>query len=192
VFLTGTGLSLDPSRTATFFAAELARQHGRRVVVDLDYRPVLWPAAEAYGATIRPLIAQGDVVIGTEEEVVAASGSSDAVQGALRLLERHPSLLVVKRGGAGARVYEPDGTVEEVPPFKVNVLNVLGAGDAFASGFLYGYLEGWRPAKAARFGNATGAIIVTRHGCANFMPTLNEVRSFLVEHGETALLATTA
>jgi 5-dehydro-2-deoxygluconokinase len=69
----------------------------------------------------------------------------------------------------------------------VEVLNVLGAGDAFASGFLYGYLQGWPLERAVRLGNACGAIIVTRHGCANFMPTLDEVTAFLAERGEAAI-----
>jgi 5-dehydro-2-deoxygluconokinase len=67
------------------------------------------------------------------------------------------------------------------------VLNVLGAGDAFASGFIYGYLQGWAPEKAARFANAVGAIVVTRHGCANFMPTLEEVLAFMTQQGESAV-----
>jgi 5-dehydro-2-deoxygluconokinase len=88
-------------------------------------------------------------------------------------------LLVLKRGADGARVQIPGSPPEDVPPFRITVMNVLGAGDAFASGFIYGQLQGWPAAKAARFGNATGAIVVTRHGCANFMPTIPEVREFL-------------
>ncbi|HEX6288961.1 MAG TPA: PfkB family carbohydrate kinase, partial [Herpetosiphonaceae bacterium] len=66
---------------------------------------------------------------------------------------------------------------------QIEVLNVLGAGDAFASGLIYGYLQGWPLEQAARMGNATGAIVVTRHGCANFMPTLDEVEAFVAERG---------
>ena len=69
------------------------------------------------------------------------------------------------------------------PGFPVEVLNVLGAGDAFAGGFTYGFLQGWDWYKACRMGNACGAIVVTRHGCANFMPTLEEVHSFVDSHG---------
>jgi 5-dehydro-2-deoxygluconokinase len=90
---------------------------------------------------------------------------------------------VLKRGGDGARVFEPGSAPQDIAPFKITVMNVLGAGDAFASGFIYGILQGWEPAKAARLGNATGAIVVTRHGCANFMPTVPEVREFVASHG---------
>jgi 5-dehydro-2-deoxygluconokinase len=91
--------------------------------------------------------------------------------------------LVLKRGAAGSSVYSRDGSRIDVAPFPVEVLNVLGAGDAFASGFIYGLRQGWSLARAARVGNATGAIIVTRHGCANFMPTWAEVEAFVGEHG---------
>ena len=86
---------------------------------------------------------------------------------------------MLKRGARGSTVFRPRRAPADVPPFPVEVLNVLGAGDAFASGFLYGYLQGWPLERAARMGNACGAIVVTRHGCANFMPTLDEVAAFV-------------
>ncbi|MBA2260919.1 MAG: 5-dehydro-2-deoxygluconokinase [Acidobacteria bacterium] len=179
LFVTGTGLSADPSRTATLFAAEHAAARGTTVVVDIDYRAGLWPSAEAFGTNVRPLLARAGLAIGTEDEVCAASGQDDARAGAGRLLEAGLPVLILKRGGDGAAVYRRGGEPVAVPPFVVDVLNVLGAGDAFASGFIYGYVNGWTLEDAARFGNAVGAIIVTRHGCANFMPTLAEVHDFL-------------
>ena len=71
----------------------------------------------------------------------------------------------------------------DVPPFEVEPVSALGAGDAFASGFLYAYLQSWTAPEAAKMGNAVGAIVVTRHGCANFMPTLGEVEAFVQERG---------
>ena len=77
-----------------------------------------------------------------------------------------------------------EGTTRiEVPGFPVEVQNILGAGDAFASGFIYGLVNGWDWYKATRLGNACGAILVTKHGCANFMPTHDEVTAFISEHG---------
>jgi 5-dehydro-2-deoxygluconokinase len=84
-------------------------------------------------------------------------------------------------------VFRPNAAPADVAPFPIEVLNDLGAGDAFASGFLYGYLQGWPLERAARMGNATGAIVVTRHGCANFMPTLDEVTTFVRDRGEEAI-----
>ena len=183
VFLTGTALSEDPSRTATLFAAESARAHGRTVLVDIDYRPGLWPSAEAFGVNVRVLLARADLAIGTEEDVCAASGEADALAGAQRLLAGGLPTLILKRGAAGAVVCRPGADPVTVPPFKIEVLNVLGAGDAFASGFIYGLVHRFSLEEAVRLGNAVGAIVVTRHGCANFMPTLPEVHEFITSQG---------
>ncbi|MEO5898006.1 MAG: 5-dehydro-2-deoxygluconokinase [Vicinamibacterales bacterium] len=183
VFVSGTGLSEEPSRTATFFAAESARALGCTVVVDIDYRPGLWASAEAFGVNVRSLLAHAHLAIGTQEEVIAASGADDETQGAQRLLEAGLPALVLKRGAGGASVCRRGEDPVTVPPFTIEVLNVLGAGDAFASGFLYGQVSGWTLEESARFGNATGAIVVTRHGCANFMPTLPEVHDFFKAQG---------
>ena len=91
-------------------------------------------------------------------------------------------ILIVKRGEDGASIYKANGSREDVPGFPVEVLNVLGAGDAFASGFLYGILQGWDLYKSCRMGNASGAQVVTKKGCANFMPTLKESLAFIEKH----------
>lgn len=183
IFLTGTGLSEEPSRTATLFAAESAGAQGAAVLVDIDYRAGLWPSAEAFGTNVRTLLARAELAIGTEEEVCAASGDADPAAGVQRLLEAGLPVLILKRGASGAVVCRRGADPVAVPPFRIDVLNVLGAGDAFASGFIYGYVNGWTLEDAARFGNAVGAIIVTRHGCANFMPTLPEVHEFFARQG---------
>ena len=90
---------------------------------------------------------------------------------------------LLKRGSAGASIHYPDGSKKDVPGFPVEILNVLGAGDAFASGFLYGILQDWDLYKSCRMGNASGAQVVTKKGCANFMPYLNESMSFINERG---------
>ena len=187
IFLSGTGLSGEPSRSATLFAAEHARARGTRVVLDLDYRSGLWPSEEAYGTNVRALAARADLAIGTEDEVRAAANASDTDAAVERILNTGIDPFVLKRGGDGARIYRAGRSPEDVPPFTIDVVNVLGAGDAFASGYLYGMVNGWTPAECARLGNATGAIVVTRHGCANFMPTLHEVRDFMKEQGATDL-----
>jgi 5-dehydro-2-deoxygluconokinase len=183
VFLTGTGLMVDPSRTATIFAAETARAHDVPVLVDLDYRPDQWASAEAYGANVRALLHDAALAVGTEEETRTAANIDDLDEAVERLLESGIEALVVKRGARGSSVFRNDGSRTDVSAFPVEVLNVLGAGDAFASGFIYGQLHGWSLEASARMGNAVGAIVVTRHGCANFMPRLAEVQRFMVEHG---------
>ena len=183
VFVTGTGLSAEPSRTATLYAAEAARAAGATVLVDIDYRPSVWPSAEAFGANVRALMRHAPLAVGTEEELRAATGEDDAARAAERLFDGGLQALILKRGVHGAVVFRPGETPVTVEPFKIEVLNVLGAGDAFASGLITGIRRGWPLERAIRMGNATGAIVVTRHGCANFMPTNAEVEAFVGEQG---------
>jgi len=187
VFLTGTGLSHEPGRAATFAAAATARGASVPVVVDVDYRADQWDGAAAFSTEVRTLLQSATLAVGTEEEIAAASGSSSVEHGAATLLESGIEALVLKRGARGSTIFRRGAAPSDVAPFCVQVLNVLGAGDAFASGFLYGYLQGWPLERAARLGNACGAIVVTRHGCANFMPTLDEVAAFVAERGEAAI-----
>jgi len=201
LLISGTGLSREPSRSATLWAAEHARAHGTEVFLDLDFRPTLWHDVRAYGVTIRLALSLVDIVLGTTDEVKAAAlveaadvriehgqisesrVAGDVERAISRLLERGPRALVVKRGAEGATVHLASGETIAAPAFSVRVLNVLGAGDAFAAGFLYGYVKGWDWYRAARMGNACGAIVVTRHGCANFMPYEAEALSFIREQG---------
>lgn len=202
--ITGTGLSKEPSRSATLFAAETARQAGVTVALDIDFRPDQWHDPRAFGVTLRSALRLVDIVIGTEDEInaamlteagqvsVAHSQVSDArvsgdIDAAVRaLLRLGPRVVAQKRGAAGASVHVvSSGETQriDVPGFPVEVSNILGAGDAFASGFLYGYIQGWDWFRSARLGNACGAILVTKHGCANFMPTYDEVMAFIEAHG---------
>ncbi len=201
LLLSGTGLSREPSRSATIFAAERARASGTKVVLDLDFRPDQWHDARAFGVTIRSVLRLTDVVLGTADEVKAGalredvsvnvehsqvSGayvSGDVSQAVEAILKAGPEALALKRGGDGTTVYLKSGETIEAATFPVEVYNVLGAGDAFASGFLYGYLKGWDWHRSARMGNACGAIVVTRHGCANFMPYEQEALTFIEERG---------
>ena len=201
----GTNLSREPSRSATLFAAELARRTGTEVVLDIDFRPDQWHDPRAFGVALRSALPLVDIVIGTEDEINAAMLSdasqmqlthsqvsdtrvSGDIDAAIReLFSRGPSAVLQKRGSEGVRVHlaGPGGQIEQIdaPGFPVEIYNILGAGDAFGAGFLYGHIRGWGWYKAARLGNACGAIVVTRHGCANFMPTYDEVMAFVDERG---------
>ena len=205
LLISGTGLSREPSRSATMFAAEQARLGGASIMLDIDFRPDQWADARAFGTTVRSTLRLVDIVIGTEDEIKAAvltdpaqvslthSQVSDArVRGDVEaasqaLLALGPRALLQKRGPEGARVHLSQAAETaspiDVPGFPVEVANVLGAGDAFAAGFLFGHVRGWGWYRAARLGNACGAIVVTRHGCANFMPTYDEVMAFVEQRG---------
>jgi len=184
VFVTGTGLSHEPARAATLQAALAAHAARVPVVVDIDYRPDQWDDAAAFASHMRTLLQSATIAVGTEDELAAAAATDDVEEGASILLTSGIQALILKRGARGSTVFRPDRPPVDTAPFPITVLNVLGAGDAFASGFLYGYLQGWPLERAARMGNACGAIVVTRHGCANFMPTLDEVSAFIADRGE--------
>jgi 5-dehydro-2-deoxygluconokinase len=183
LLISGTGLSREPGRSATLFAAELAHSHETEVILDIDYRADQWHDPRAFGVSIRNALPLVDIAIGTEDEIKAATGAETAQDAVARLLQGVRKAVVFKRGADGSTVYTKQGATHQVPPFRVKVLNVLGAGDAFASGFIYGYLQGWGWTRAARMGNANGAIVVTRQGCANDMPTADETLKFVQEQG---------
>jgi 5-dehydro-2-deoxygluconokinase len=198
---TGTGLSREPSRSATLLAAERARRAGAAVLLDIDFRPDQWHDPRAFGVAIRGALPLCDVALGTEAEVNAvvleraadvavadsqvsgAQVAGDTSRAIAAVLERGPRALVVKRGAQGASVHQPGQPVLHAAPFPVEVVNVLGAGDAFAAGFTYGFLRGWDWQRSARMGNACGALVVTRPGCANFMPTEPEALEFIAARG---------
>ena len=181
--------------------AEIARGAGAQVVFDIDFRPDQWHDLRAFGVVARSTLRLVDVVIGTADEINAAvlqdesqmqlthSQISDAkvagdTRAAIqRMLGMGPRAVVEKVGAQGARIHLRDGEVIEAPGFPVEVTNILGAGDAFGGGFIYGLVRGWGWYRAARLGNACGAIVVTAHGCANFMPSMAEVEAFVASYG---------
>lgn len=199
--VSGTGLSKEPQRSATFFACEQAKRFGTQVILDLDFRADQWHDPRAFGVAVRSLLPLVDIAIGTEDEINAAmltdlknlsiehfQISDPNVRGNMAeaiemILHKGPEAVVVKRGSKGASIFTRDHQEIDAPGFPVEIYNILGAGDAFASGFIYGIIHGWDWYQSARMGNACGAIVVTRHGCANFMGYEDEVLEFINSRG---------
>jgi len=199
--ISATALNIEPTRSAGFFAAEEAIQNNVPILIDLDFRADQWHDPRSYGVTIRSFLRNCTIALGTEEEILATmlsdpsqikiknqqisapeiKGNIDAaIQSIMKL---GIEALIVKRGNKGSSVFLKEGKVIDIPGFPVKVVNVLGAGDAFASGFIYGYLNGWDWYKCCRMGNACGAILVTKPGCSNFNPSLNEALHFIEQKG---------
>lgn len=196
VAVTGTHLSHPQTRAAVLKALEYAGRHGLRRALDIDYRPVLWGlTSPGDGETryiesgevtrqLQEVLHHFDLIVGTEEEFHIAGGTTDTLAALKKVREVSDATLVCKRGPMGCVVIEgpvPDDW-SQVPlhqGVKVEVLNVLGAGDAFMSGLLRGWLndEGWE--QACRYANACGALVVSRHGCAPAMPTRAELDDYL-------------
>ncbi len=177
LWTTGTGLSAEPSRTATLGALE-ARGRAGITIHDLDFRPSLWPEPDAAGAYQRCALKLATVAVGNLEEVAVAVGEASPEMVARRLLNLGPELAIVKLGGDGV-VVAWSGGIARVDPVTVDVVNGLGAGDAFGGAICHGLLAGWEPVHAVRFAAAAGAHVAARLACADAMPTEAEVLRLL-------------
>jgi 5-dehydro-2-deoxygluconokinase len=178
-WVTGTGLSQEPSRDATLRALQ-ARQKSGITVFDLDYRPMFWPSREEARRWYREALPHVTVAVGNLDECETAVGEREPYAAAEALHAAGVQLAVVKQGPAG--VLASDGTTRvEVPPVPVDVVNGLGAGDAFGGALCHALLSGWDLERAMRFCNAAGAIVAGRLACAEAMPTTDEVDEVLRE-----------
>jgi 5-dehydro-2-deoxygluconokinase len=180
-WVTGTGFSVEPSRTATM-AALKARAAGERsgrrglTVLDLDYRPMFWASRDEASAAIGAALEFVDVAVGNLDEVEVAVGDRDPEKAARRLLDSGVGFAVVKQGPAGVLGARGDDWAT-VPPVAVDVVNGLGAGDAFGGALCHGLLSGWDTKAVLQFANAAGAIVAGRLACADAMPTSVEVEN---------------
>jgi 5-dehydro-2-deoxygluconokinase len=177
---TGTGLSREPSRSATL-AALSARDPRSITVHDLDYRPMFWPNAEDATEWQREALAHASVAVGNLDEVEVAVGTRDPEEAANALLDLGVSLAIVKQGPKGVLARTRNSSVV-VPPVPVDVVNGLGAGDAFGGALCHGLLSGWELERTVRFANAAGAIVASRLLCSAAMPYEAEVEKLLGEN----------
>ncbi|MFG2341441.1 5-dehydro-2-deoxygluconokinase [Streptomyces yangpuensis] len=179
-WMTGTGLSEEPSRAATLAALE-ARDRSGTTVFDLDWRPMLWrEKPEPY---YEQALAHATVAVGNPEECEIATGESEPHAAARALLAAGVELAVVKRGPRGVLAVHRDGTAVEAPPVEVDVVNGLGAGDAFGGALCHGLLAGWELGRVVRYANAAGAIVASRLACSSAMPFSHEVEEVLGRAG---------
>lgn len=205
VVVSGTHFSTPTTEAAMRKAMRLAHQNGTKVVFDIDYRPVLWKltghglgeerfvADGGVTALLQTILPGCDLIVGTEEEFHIAGGSTDTLAALRRVRDLTDATLVCKRGPMGCVVFPdaiPDSLEQGIrgPGFPVEVYNVLGAGDAFMSGFLRGWLRDHPLEECCAFANACGAFAVSRHGCAPAIPTWTELSCFLENGSPTPRL----
>jgi 5-dehydro-2-deoxygluconokinase len=196
VLVTGTHFARPKSNKAQRKAMRIAREAGAKVVFDIDYRPNLWGlaghdagdsryiASEAVSEKLRSVLPECDLIVGTEEEVLIAAGTEDISSALKTIRSLSPAVIVLKRGPMGCIVYDgaiPDDLEDGIvgQGFPIEVYNVLGAGDAFMSGFLRGWLRGESHQTSATWANACGAFAVSRLLCAPEIPTWDELQFFL-------------
>ncbi|MGW1187364.1 5-dehydro-2-deoxygluconokinase [Streptomyces sp. NPDC002559] len=208
-WMTGTGLCAEPSRAATL-AALRARDRSGTTVFDLDWRPMFWDEAEedtaeadavvgeavegdatardpgpaprsVPAARYREALAHATVAVGNLDECEIATGEREPRAAARALIDAGVELAVVKKGPGGVLAVHRDGTVADVPPLPVEVVNGLGAGDAFGGALCHGLLAGWGTGRVMRYANAAGAIVASRLACSSAMPFPYEVEAALAE-----------
>lgn len=192
ILITGTHCSTAKTFDVMCHLVHLSKQAGCQVILDIDYRPVLWGATghgdgeeRALGhplvhERLKSLFPSCDLIVGTEEEFFVATQQNSIADSLSFLRQTTSALLVVKKGAQGCEVYSQDESSPIIGhPYPVEVLNVLGAGDAFLSGFLAGYFRDLPLEECCKLGNANGALVVTRHSCSQAMPYWNELNSFL-------------
>ncbi len=205
VVLSGTHFSTDTTAAASRKAARIARENGGRVALDIDYRPVLWglggldSGEERFvesgkvTAHLQGILPLCDLVVGTEEELHIAGGTTDTLAAINRVRALTGAVIVCKRGPMGCVVF-PDAIPDDIeqgirgPGFVVDVYNVLGAGDAFMAGLLRGWLREADWQTSATYANACGAFAVSRHGCTPAIPTWEELTHFLGHGSPTPAL----
>lgn len=196
IVVTGTHFSKPNTDAANRKAMRIAREAGVKIVFDVDYRPNLWGlaghgagesryiASDTVSAHLQSILPDCDLIVGTEEELMIAGGLQDPLGAIRRIREQSAAVIVCKRGPMGCVVFDGEipGSMEDGikgPGFPVEVFNVLGAGDAFMSGFLRGYLRGEAYETCAKWANACGAFAVSRLLCAPEIPTWDELAYFL-------------
>ncbi|MFE7352688.1 5-dehydro-2-deoxygluconokinase [Streptomyces sp. NPDC057543] len=197
-WMTGTGLCAEPSRASTL-AALRARDRNGITVFDLDWRPMFWDADSTTSdsttsdsttstptARYREALAHATVAVGNLDECEIATGEREPYAAARALIAAGVELAVVKRGPKGVLAVHRDGTVADVPPLPVEVVNGLGAGDAFGGALCHGLLAGWETERVMRYANAAGAIVASRLACSSAMPFPYEVEAALAAGAVTS------
>ncbi|MET3614328.1 5-dehydro-2-deoxygluconokinase [Rhizobium aquaticum] len=199
VLVTGTHFSKPNTEAAQKKAIRIAKSNGAKVIFDIDYRPNLWGlaghrageeryiASDAVSNRLKPVLAECDLIVGTEEEVLIASGEADLLAALKAIRANSSATIVLKRGPMGCIVYDgaiPDDLEQGIvgQGFPIEVYNTLGAGDSFMSGFLRGWLKGEEHKTSATWANACGAFAVSRLLCSPEIPSFTELTYFL-KHG---------
>ncbi|GLB60316.1 5-dehydro-2-deoxygluconokinase [Cytobacillus sp. NCCP-133] len=187
LLVSGTALSASPSREAVLRAISLAKRNKVKVVFELDYRPYTWKSTEETSVYYSLAAEMADVVIGTREEfdVMENRQTGGNNEYTVKHLFKHsPELVVVKHGVKGSYVFSRSGEVFRGLAYKTDVLKTFGAGDSYASAFLYALITGKDIETALKYGSASASIVVSKHSSSEAMPTLDEIEE-LIAKGET-------
>lgn len=185
IIISGTSLSASPSREAAFKALELARKNGAAVIFDIDYRPQHWKSRDELAVYFSMAARRSDIIMGSREEYNLVEGllsqSSDNMETAKRWFDSGSKIVIIKHGKEGSKAYTCDGKVYTVKPFPVKLLKATGGGDAYASAFINGIMEGYPLKSALEMATASASMLVGSNSCSEDMPTFDKLQQFIRE-----------
>jgi 5-dehydro-2-deoxygluconokinase len=181
LLVSGTALAKSPSREAILKAVGLAKKNDVKVIFELDYRPYTWKSVEETAVYYALVAEQSDVVIGTREEYDMLENKTNGqnTETVDYLFKHSPELLVIKHGVDGSYAYTKSGEIFKGQAYKTKVLKTFGAGDSYASAFLYALLTGKEIENALKFGSASASIVVSKHSSSDAMPTVEEIEELI-------------
>ncbi|CAH1192306.1 MULTISPECIES: 5-dehydro-2-deoxygluconokinase [Paenibacillus] len=181
LLVSGTALAQSPSREAVLKAVRLAKRNGTKVVFELDYRPYTWKSKEETSVYYSLVAELSDIVIGTRDEYDVMEGQEGGInEDTIHALFGHrPEIVVIKHGVEGSYAYTKSGDVFRAQAYKTKVLKTFGAGDSYASAFLYALISGKDIETALKYGSASASIVVSKHSSSEAMPTVNEIEALI-------------
>lgn len=183
LLISGTALAASPSREAVFLALYYARKNDVIVFFDLDYRPYTWTNDKETAVYYNLAAEKCNVIIGTREEFDMMEQfqkeSNTDLETAQKWFDHHAEIVVIKHGAEGSITYTRSGNSYQGGTFRTKVLKTFGAGDSYASAFIYALMNGWDISKAMEYGSASAAIVISRHSCSEAMPTVEELNEFI-------------
>lgn len=184
LLVSGTALAKSPSREATIKAVNLAKKNNVKVVFELDYRPYTWKSKEETAVYYALVAEQSDVVIGTRDEYdvmenIVGGKNEDTIQ---YLFSHEADLVVIKHGVEGSYAYAKSGEVFRAQAYKTQVLKTFGAGDSYASAFLYALISGKEIETALKYGSASASIVVSKHSSSEAMPNVEEIEALIAKN----------
>lgn len=183
LLISGTALAQSPSREAAFTALKYAKKNDVTVIFELDYRPYTWQSAEETATYYELVAQQADILIGTRDEFNKMGNAYQTYNEELveKLFEFDPSLIVIKHGVEGSSAYARNREVVKAKAYKSTVLKTFGAGDSYASAFIYALLEKKSLEETLKYASASAAIVVSRHSSSAAMPTILEIEQLIAE-----------
>jgi 5-dehydro-2-deoxygluconokinase len=183
LLVSGTALAKSPSREAVLKAIHLAKKNNVKVIFELDYRGYTWTSPEETAVYYTLVAEQADIVMGTRDEFDVmenrTDGSNEATVG--HLFKHSPELVVIKHGVEGSYAYTKSGEVFKGHAYLTKVLKTFGAGDSYASAFLYALISGKDIETALKYGSASAAIVVSKHSSSEAMPTVDQIEQLIAE-----------